>query len=654
MDRGAARSRKRLQAAEKGSKPADANPKLATLMSADGKPKNAGKGKGKGKPRDGAKSSDRPDRADGERPGRKFGKKKEQEDRGPDQYKAKAIRTAHALVYSQAPFAIPPPAERLEGVTRVDLEGSGCEDVSWLPASVTWLNLKGCAVTSGWDVVGSLEGLTGEFIHTSALPARVPIIDSSPQHQQLRPYILAARARRTEGPQGRGRDGQRVECARRDRRRWMEGAQLPQCVTSPSPTLTAVVSHSPNLSSLPSALAHLPHLAKLAFSHCPRLDAAGLPDLSPLPLLRDVKANNLPRLSTLPAHLPKWGTGDLALAGKASSSAPSSSTSPKLGDGLEVLDLGNCSLSYPAVSPVFGLAATAHATKKAPKWPHLRSLTLRANPLAVEVPTYAEQLQASAELPKLQIVDARRVKERARAGEVQESRKDRKARERRDKKAKPTGANEHKGGKEMRKWGEAAAEAAGEGEGEEKGEGEAKGREGKEKPEKKEKRRHADDEPASTPDAKKRKSDDAPASSKKREREPEPAPEPAEESKKKRKRKHGKSTAAEAAEADTEAAKEKEKEPKGKKPIVVVKPAARPRTSSPAPAPVATHVAVADPAAQRAKKPGRSETAVVGVVDVKPAKGGLDLKAVLGGPVLGLGKKDEGGEDGSGLGLGGW
>lgn len=427
----------------------------------------------------------------------------------------------------------------------------------------------------------------------------------------------------------------------------MEGAQLSQCVFCQLVAfgdflswLTTVVSHSTNLSSLPASLASLPHLAKLAFSHCPRLDAAGLPDLSALPLLRDVKANNLARLATLPAHLPQWGTGDLALAGKTGAST----SATKLGDGLEVLDLGNCSLSYAAVSGVFGLAATAHATKKAAKWPHLRSLTLRANPLAVEQPAYAEQLQASTDVPKLQIIDARRVVERARAGEVQESKKDRKARERVAKKARPTGANEHAGAKVMRTWG-AGDEAKEDGEAAEEARPQKEAKEARDKkdksdkPERKEKRRHSEvDEPA-----KKRKSEDKTEKKRPRDSVPAPAAAPAveadEPTKKKRKRRHGK-------------AGDEEKEAVAVSTInnpVVVKPAAKPKARVEAPAPVATHVAVADPAAQRAKKPSRSETAVVGVVDVAPARGGLDLKAVLGG-----GKKEDGSGAGAGLGVGGW
>lgn len=162
MDRGAARSRKRTSQADKVA--AADNAKLTKLLAAD----KQAKGKGKGKRERDTKGPKRPQKRerDGEKkPGKEereeaVTKKRKVEDFSPDRFKPKAIRQAHALVYSQAPFAVPPPAERLEGVTRVDLEGSECSDVSWLPAGVTWLNLKGCPISKGWDVVGNLS-LTG-------------------------------------------------------------------------------------------------------------------------------------------------------------------------------------------------------------------------------------------------------------------------------------------------------------------------------------------------------------------------------------------------------------------------------------------------------------------------------------------------------------
>lgn len=138
MDRGAARSKKR---AEKEAKAAAASSSKLDLLL--GKPKR-----------------------DGERPPKEKREKKPRpvkqnrvDPNDPNRFKAKAVRTAHALIFSQEQFAIPPPPERLEGVTRIDLEGSGCADVSWLPASTTWLSLKNCPVAEGWDTVGGLENL---------------------------------------------------------------------------------------------------------------------------------------------------------------------------------------------------------------------------------------------------------------------------------------------------------------------------------------------------------------------------------------------------------------------------------------------------------------------------------------------------------------
>lgn len=172
----------------------------------------------------------------------------------------------------------------------------------------------------------------------------------------------------------------------------------------------SVVSHSPKLKGLPKGLNTLRHLAKLSFSHCPSLQAGGLPDFTDLPLLRDVKLNNLALLDKLPSHISTWGTGTLP--------ASERSTARRDGDGLEVLDLGNCSLPYSTIEAIF-LRKT---------WPHLRSLSLHSNPLAVSHPDYADLLQDSDTLPNLQIIDAKRVVERKRKGEVQETRLERRRR----------------------------------------------------------------------------------------------------------------------------------------------------------------------------------------------------------------------------------
>lgn len=214
-----------------------------------------------------------------------------------------------------------------------------------------------------------------------------------------------------------------------------------------------VVSHSTHLRSLPVSLGDLSYLSKLTFSHCPALTGSGLPDLSTLPLLRDVKMNNLPHLTSLPSHVARWGTGNMTLVGKGDNEGVRAGPSmSRKGDGLEVLDLGNCSLPFEAISSVFGLSQKAtDKPSKIPKWKQLRSLSLHSNPLATSHPDYSERLQASFDLPNLQIVDAKRVKERKRKGAVQETKLERRRREKMERKMRPSGANETRG--KMRAWG---------------------------------------------------------------------------------------------------------------------------------------------------------------------------------------------------------
>ena len=81
----------------------------------------------------------------------------------PARFRPKAIRDSVALIWSQGSFDLPPSSETISKVTRVDLTGSPCTDISWLAGTnVTWLSLKGCRIEKGWEEVGSLENLAGE------------------------------------------------------------------------------------------------------------------------------------------------------------------------------------------------------------------------------------------------------------------------------------------------------------------------------------------------------------------------------------------------------------------------------------------------------------------------------------------------------------
>lgn len=87
----------------------------------------------------------------------------------PARFRPKAIRDSVALIWSQGSFDLPPPSETISKVTRVDLTGSPCTDISWLAGTnVTWLSLKGCKIEKGWEKVGALENLAGKLqqVHT--------------------------------------------------------------------------------------------------------------------------------------------------------------------------------------------------------------------------------------------------------------------------------------------------------------------------------------------------------------------------------------------------------------------------------------------------------------------------------------------------------
>ncbi|EIW69768.1 hypothetical protein TREMEDRAFT_61533 [Tremella mesenterica DSM 1558] len=331
----------------------------------------------------------------------------------PDRFKPKAVRTSTALIYSSSPFDIPPSREKLENITRLDLSGSETEDVTWVGQAkkITWLNLAGCKIKRGWESLEESENLTVLNISNTGLKALPPALMKL---NKLKALVCM------NNPLENLDEGVVSE--------WKELNSL-------------IISHSPLLKLLPSSLSSLSHLSKLTFSHCPLLTPSSIPDLSSLPLLRDVKMHSLPLLTSLPLHLSTWGTGDFTQIGKVGK-----------GGGLEVLDIGNCSLSLFSVLTFFpsDTSVSDSNEKSNSRWGNLRSLTLRGNPLTEEDPSYVDKL-SSANMPNLQIIDNKRIRERKRIGEIQESKEDRKMREKRERWMKPSGEN-LRGGK-MRKWG---------------------------------------------------------------------------------------------------------------------------------------------------------------------------------------------------------
>ncbi|WWC65149.1 uncharacterized protein I303_107763 [Kwoniella dejecticola CBS 10117] len=433
MDRGAARSKKRATKAQAPVQAPTTTSQVGQAGPSNPNPKFNAKSKSNSQSQDEAREGIRTaqDGSATSRFKRKERPDRDRQSKDPSLYVPKAIRTSAALIYSQSPFPIPPTSEVLASVRRLDLSGSGVTDVKWLKGTgVTWLSLNGCQIQEGWEEVGELQELTVLNINGCG-------IKSLPKSLGKLSKVKAIVAMNND---------------------W---TQLDEEVVSGWKDLNSlIISHSPNLTTLPQTLAELYHLSKLTFSHCPKVTSNSLPDLTNLPLLRDVKMNNLPQLTNLPKHITTWGKGNLNLVGKGSED------NVKFGDGLEVLDLGNCSLPFDVFSSIFGLdpiQQTGGKTKKGGVvWRQLRSLSIHSNPLTTTNPNYTEVLQSNSEiLPNLQIIDAKRVVERKRKGELQESKIDRRRREKKERQMKPSGTNESGKHVKMRSWGDKQGQSNG-------------------------------------------------------------------------------------------------------------------------------------------------------------------------------------------------
>lgn len=108
---------------------------------------------------------------------------------------------------------------------------------------------------------------------------------------------------------------------------------------------TLVISNN-TLTSLPASLTTLSSLKKISAAHN-QLTSATLPDLTTLAQLREVKLNDNPGLSSLPAHTANWGKGTMTHIEFKGKRPP----------GLEILDLGNCGFEgWMDLQPLVGQA----------------------------------------------------------------------------------------------------------------------------------------------------------------------------------------------------------------------------------------------------------------------------------------------------------
>ena len=115
-----------------------------------------------------------------------------------------------------------------------------------------------------------------------------------------------------------------------------------------------IVSHN-NLSALPDSISSLSSLTKLSCAHN-SLTAEGLPDLSNLSELREVRMNGNAQLSSLPSHFSTWGASKL-----------------------EILDLSKCNFSsWDSLEALEGQE-------------ELSNVNLRGNPLCPDAAEATEQ-----------------------------------------------------------------------------------------------------------------------------------------------------------------------------------------------------------------------------------------------------------------------
>ena len=168
--------------------------------------------------------------------------------------------------------------------------------------------------------------------------------------------------------------------------------------------------------------------------------------------------NNLPSLTSVPRNLESWGRGDLSKIIDESQKPDSDlQSTSKPGAGLQSLDLGNCSLPFSAISTLLPKSSSSSKASKTEEtaFSNLRSLTLHGNPLCSSHPDYVQRLIDSPHMPKLQVVDNKRVKEKVKRKDVDAKGVVGK------KKLSGSNRDEQSQGVPRRKWGEAAKDVIG-------------------------------------------------------------------------------------------------------------------------------------------------------------------------------------------------
>ncbi|GAA5873198.1 hypothetical protein JCM8547_006812 [Rhodosporidiobolus lusitaniae] len=226
-----------------------------------------------------------------------------------------------ALDLSNQALAESPADDALAGCQKLNLSNCSLASIAFVRAaagSLTWLNVSGndLSAADAWDGIGELKGLfvlNANNCNLSVVPPCVASLSS------LKALVLSHNQLK------------RLEHV------------------SSLPDLNTIVVSNNALTALPSSLSTLPSLKKISAAHN-QLTPSGLPDLSSLSHLHEIRLNDNPALTSLPPHFGSWGKAPLpasslpdpSFAEDARKGKGAEKQRQKTRQGIEILDLGNC------------------------------------------------------------------------------------------------------------------------------------------------------------------------------------------------------------------------------------------------------------------------------------------------------------------------
>ncbi|GAA5839988.1 hypothetical protein JCM11251_006582 [Rhodosporidiobolus azoricus] len=219
----------------------------------------------------------------------------------------KELPKAHSpsLDLSNQPLTAPPTLP--PGLTKLNLSNCGLTSLSFVRAAastLTWLNVSGNDLKepAAWKGIEELKGLfvlNASHCGLTSVPACIGNLSS------LKALVLSHNSL----------------------------TKLDHVANLPD--LNTIVVSNNSLTALPSSLSTLPSLKKISAAHN-YLTPSGLPDLSRLSHLHELRLNDNKPLTSLPPHFGSWGKAPL------SASSTEEEKRRKGRQGIEILDLGNC------------------------------------------------------------------------------------------------------------------------------------------------------------------------------------------------------------------------------------------------------------------------------------------------------------------------